>query len=1555
MPPSPIRIFVSSPSDVDHERMIVREVVGRLAQEYRPYFPVRAILWEDEALTADRTFQASLTRPAQCEIVLVILWTRLGSPLPEEPYRGRTGTEWEFLDAVTGLPNHPLPEVLVYKKTAPRLVDIIDTEIASQAVADRQRLDAFFRTHFFNEDNSFRRAFRTFDSDGQFRTLLDTQLRKLLNRRISAERRLGSGERDWHGSPFRPHAPFAIADEQIFTGREAEIRDLLESISTQDSSGAGVLTVIHGASGCGKTSLVQAGLIPQFNRPYRCQSIAAVRCCQLAPTHSPQLPLTSLAEALCRVDGLGETLETFGLAVPALARLLVTDPALATTQITTALHRTQALDAEVRLALIIDPLDPLLAETDEATSSAWDAALDALMAHRSIWVMLVLRTHALAQLAALPSLEPRLDAALWLHLPPLPLARLRQVVEIPARIAGLDWEVRGHHRGLIEQLEQDASLVPLWLPWVQQVLDAAYQVNHAQQGTEVALAVAKDYQDRGGLAGDVLAQAQALWSTLPQPTQAALPRLCRALITLEDHQVSLRWGDVERLERDADCRALLSALIEHHLVVVDGEAGAATWQQTRAVAAFCHPILLTAFAPITDWLADPAHQALLHCRAQLLRQAQLWQSTRYNREYLFAAAAYSEVRTVTTPYAAELEPLEQEFLQHSQARLTSLRRRTLAMRTLGLMMVALVIAASSAAWIAWQQSQIAQINLHRAQLKEADFYSQGGNTPQAITKALAAGADLPTEATRILSIAFSRNRLIALAPAQSPSPDDPRQPAVNATGSRLVTLVPEQGAQLWELKQGRYQLADSPQLSDPALALHQVLITGAGADERIYGIGDAGVWRLPAAAADPPDYPCPTQPGAALALDAEERLLALATVTEEPHGGVCVLDLEQRGRIIYQADWSEGDLRGLSFAPDGQALLTAATSGRTHLITLDLDNGSGEDVLALPVEQPLGRPFNQARFDPSGERIAIAAVDERVRLYQRDGTLVTELSQTTTGGRSLPLHTSAVRDLAFAPDGQTLVAVDDNGQVVRWSLAPPYAGILLGEHALSIVKVEVAPEPQAQAHTLVLTASLDRTARVWSLETGRQLAVFGHDGALTDARLLADSHRVATFSVRDGSLRLWSLTPMSRLTREFKHPDPANHVWHLDIASVPNAEPDQPADWLLASAGFDGWVRLWQQAADISDEPAQTRGAWGPNPDNVQPVRRVRFSPSGRWLAAARFDGTAQVYDLVTQQHCTFTAIQTSGSGRVVDVRFDPDERWLAVASENTAQPLALIEPESCQPHPLMTALPAFAHPITAIALHQQAENTVIVVGDRRGQLSVLRLGASQTMPLCSMPLAIGTIGSLAIDPLGRRIAAAGTENDAALLEFTASGCAAPQRLVGHSGQIYSAQFSADGQWLVTASLDKTARVWQRNGTPLAVLEGHQDRVYHAEFAPNHSEWLLTAARDGDILLWRFQDIRHRRTRHAEAHQWQSIAPWLHLPANLGGVAHARFTPDGQALAGAYWDNALVLWRLWQQEVDPSPEIIKRWQPERARLALIQEAYAFRRDNQIQIEDDSTP
>src|SRR5215216_2948204 len=130
--PLRLRIFLSSPGDVVDERNLAR---GLLKNELpsdpllRRQIEFDVVSWDDPAsptpMPATITPQEAVNRfgpkPSECDIVVVILWSRLGTHLdvtafhkePDgEPYL--SGTEWEFEDAWNA---QPRSEILVYKRT----------------------------------------------------------------------------------------------------------------------------------------------------------------------------------------------------------------------------------------------------------------------------------------------------------------------------------------------------------------------------------------------------------------------------------------------------------------------------------------------------------------------------------------------------------------------------------------------------------------------------------------------------------------------------------------------------------------------------------------------------------------------------------------------------------------------------------------------------------------------------------------------------------------------------------------------------------------------------------------------------------------------------------------------------------------------------------------------------------------------------------------------------------------------------------------------------------------------------------------------------------------------------------------------------------------------------------------------------------------------------------------------------------------------------------------------------------------------------------------------
>jgi WD40 repeat protein len=74
---------------------------------------------------------------------------------------------------------------------------------------------------------------------------------------------------------------------------------------------------------------------------------------------------------------------------------------------------------------------------------------------------------------------------------------------------------------------------------------------------------------------------------------------------------------------------------------------------------------------------------------------------------------------------------------------------------------------------------------------------------------------------------------------------------------------------------------------------------------------------------------------------------------------------------------------------------------------------------------------------------------------------------------------------------------------------------------------------------------------------------------------------------------------------------------------------------------------------------------------------------------------------------------------------------------------------------------------------------------------------------------------------------------------------------------VRSAVFSADGQWVVTASYDHTARVWNAaTGLPASPPMRHSSAIYIAHFDPKNPQLVVTASLDGTARIWRWHEVK---------------------------------------------------------------------------------------------------
>ena len=120
--------------------------------------------------------------------------------------------------------------------------------------------------------------------------------------------------------------------------------------------------------------------------------------------------------------------------------------------------------------------------------------------------------------------------------------------------------------------------------------------------------------------------------------------------------------------------------------------------------------------------------------------------------------------------------------------------------------------------------------------------------------------------------------------------------------------------------------------------------------------------------------------------------------------------------------------------------------------------------------------------------------------------------------------------------------------------------------------------------------------------------------------------------------------------------------------------------------------------------------------------------------------------------------------------------------------------------------------------------------------------------------------------------------------------------LEGHHQGLFSASFSPDGTHVVTASWDKTARVWDLRGErpSFVALEGHQGSVNSASFSPDGTH-VVTASEDKTARVWNLRGEQ---------------PSFVALEGDQGSVNSASFSPDGTHVVTASWDKTARVWDL---------------------------------------------
>ena len=557
-----LRIFISSPGDVPEERLRAHLVVQKLARDYQRFFKIEPYLWEYEPMLASGHFQDAIEPPSKSDIVVLVVYSRLGTALPQRTaareYRGIdgrspvTGTEWEFEDALEAHQTRGAPDLLAYRKLGDPQTSLADVEKRVEQERQWQALETFWARHFEGA-GVFLAGSAKFQSLEEFDSKLEGDLVRLIEARIAQGLRGDpdeAGDATWlHGSPFPGLAAYDFRDAPIFFGRDAQIRAASTRLQAAAAGGTAFLLVL-GASGSGKSSLARAGILPALFAAKAVPKVGLWRRTVLRPAEGGEDPVLGLARALAAGkpqdgEGLPELL-VGGMRPEELAahlRASSDDPsfpfrqALALIAAEGRAKRGLLPHEEARLVILVDQIEELFTrDIDLGQRALFVRILAGLARSGVVWIVATVRNDLWHRAAEIPQLVALVEQGARLDLPAPDGAEIIEIVRRPAAAAGIAFEKDPESgTGLDAVISRAAAEEPGALPLMSVLLQSLFTRDILEGGGH-SLTFA-GYRALGELKGAIARRAeQALagLATRDSAAAAALPQVLRALVTASE-------------------------------------------------------------------------------------------------------------------------------------------------------------------------------------------------------------------------------------------------------------------------------------------------------------------------------------------------------------------------------------------------------------------------------------------------------------------------------------------------------------------------------------------------------------------------------------------------------------------------------------------------------------------------------------------------------------------------------------------------------------------------------------------------------------------------------------------------------------------------------------------------------------------------------------------------------------------------------------------------------------------------------------------------------------
>jgi len=1011
------------------------------------------------------------------------------------------------------------------------------------------------------------------------------------------------------GSPYLGLRKFEVDDKDKFFGRDRWIIELTNYLAKEN------VLLLLGASGSGKSSLIQAGLIPKLKDQWGSQLFNFTFVPDVDPFES----------------FYGCLLTKYKQSEAKLARTVKED---------TLLQVVQSLKSDAQWLIFIDQFEEVFTRTPKTERDIFIKSLIKLIENSdsSVKVIMTMRADFLDKLSPYPDLGKVHDSSSRM-LTDMEDSDLRLAIAEPAARNGVIFE-----QGLIDTIIADFHQQAGSLPLLQYTLNLLWSKDDI---TDRVLNT-KAYQELGGVTGALQQQANKIYDRFDETQRKLAEEIFLELISLEGKKAVSRRADKAIFERNETQKEVLYQLIDNRLLVSKGEEGKATVE-------VAHEELIRSWKVLQDLIREK--EEIIVLRNRLYADAKSWQDAQKAISELWSGSKLARIVELKKEKALpNLDGVAIAFIEASVNQAERQRNekiRTARMITAGSLVAVMI--SSGLGWMAWQKTQQAELNLaHSRGFSSVSLFNEHKEL-EAFVEAIKAGKTLQNQhkydtevmdaLQKVLVEGREYNRLIG-------HKESVHSVSFSPDGKTLAFASGDNTIKLWNVDTGKEIRTLSGHNGD----VKSVSFSNDGktlasnGDEETIKLWNVETGKVIRTLIGHNGYV------KSVSFSKDSKTLASAS-----YDNTIKLWNVETGKVIRTLSGHNLTASGLSFSSDGKTLASASDDNTIKLWNVE----TGQEIRSLSGHNGTA---NSVSFSGDGKTLASGGSDNTIKLWNVE---TGQVIHTLTG------HNSYVLSVSFSRDGKTLASASDDKTIKLWNVETGKVIHTLSGHNLTVNSVSFSSdgktlasssadntiklwnvEARKEIRTLIghysyvlsvsfsrdsktlVSASYDNTIKLWNVETGKVIRTLSrHKDYVSSVSFSGDGKILASAS-RDNTIKLWNVET-GKVIRTIGH-----YIYFSSVSFSGDGK-------TLASGSADNTIKLWNV-----ETGKLIRTLSGHN----LTVNSVSFSRDGKTLASGSADNTIKLWNVETGK-----VIRTlSGHNESVNsVSFSSDGKTLASGSDD--------------------------------------------------------------------------------------------------------------------------------------------------------------------------------------------------------------------------------------------------------------------------------------------------